>query len=398
MIPANEHLLTLNGGSSSIKFAVYESAEQLRQTLSGQIVRIGLPGTALIVTHPPAGQPVTYPVSVTGHPSAINFLLDWLEQQPVFQTIRAVGHRVVHGMEHTEPEPITTQLLTELRQIGNYDPDHLPAEIALIDALRQRHPDLPQLACFDTAFHQTMPPVARLLPIPRRLSQKGIRRYGFHGLSCAYLLDELGRQAGHEAAHGRVLLAHLGSGASLTAVRDGQSLDTSMGFTPTSGLLMGTRPGDIDPGLAWYLMQVEALTPDQFNHLINHESGLLGVSEISSDMHDLLEREKEDHRAAEAIDLFCYQARKWIGAFSAVLGGLDTLVFSGGIGEHAPEIRSRICHNLSYVGIELDDGRNTANEPVISTTDSRVIVRVIPTDEEQMIAKTVYRWLVSSTQ
>ncbi len=392
----NEHLLTLNGGSSSIKFAVYESAEPLRQVLSGKIVRIGLPGTVLLVTHPPTGQPETYPVSATDHSSVVYFLLDWLDNQLVFQTIRAVGHRVVHGLEHTEPELVTPKLLADLRRISNYDPDHLPAEIHLIEALQQRHPDLPQLACFDTAFYQTMPPVAKRLPIPRRLSQKGIRRYGFHGLSCAYLLDELGRQAGHEAANGRVILAHLGSGASLTAVREGQSLDTSMGFTPTSGLVMGTRPGDIDPGLAWYLMQVEAQTPDQFNHLINHESGLLGISETSSNMHDLLERQHTDHRAAEAVDLFCYQTKKWVGAFSAVLGGLDTLVFSGGIGEQSPEVRSRICHNLSYVGIELDDGRNKDNAPVISTTDSRVVVRVIPTDEEQMIAKTVYRWVGSN--
>jgi acetate kinase len=257
----------------------------------------------------------------------------------------------------------------------------------------QRPPTLPQVACFDPAFHRTMPRVARLLPIPRRFDAMGIQRYGFHGLSYAYLMEKLANVAGPKAAQGRVILAHLGNGASLAAVCAGKSIDTSMGFTPTGGLPMGTRPGDLDPGVAWYLMQTENLTPEQSNNLINHESGLLGVSETSSDMHDLLDRQTSDARAVEAVALFCYQARKWIGAFAAALGGLDTLVFAGGIGEKAPVVRARICDGLEFLGIELEEKQNAANAGVISAAASRVAVRVIHTDEEWMIANTVCRVL-----
>ena len=328
--------------------------------------------------------------------AAVKFLIDWLEKQPGFGEINAVGHRVVHGLEHQEPERITRELLDELNRIRAYDPDHLPLEIALIEAFQQRQPQLPQFACFDTAFHRSMPRVAQLLPIPRRFDARGIRRYGFHGISYAYLLQELARLAGPAAARGRVILAHLGSGASLAAVHDGTSVDTSMGFTPTGGLPMGTRPGDLDPGVIWYLMQTEQLTPQQLNHLINHESGLLGISETSSDMRDLLAHQAVDIRAAEAVELFCYQTRKWIGAFVAVLGGLETLVFAGGIGEYAAEVRTRVCQNLEFLGIELNEQRNAAHAAVISTDASRVTVRVIPTDEELMIAQTVGQLLAAA--
>ncbi len=249
-------------------------------------------------------------------------------------------------MKHTEPEMVTKKLLNELRRISPNDPDHLPREIELIEALRQRHPKLPQVACFDTAFHQTMPRVAKLLPIPRRFDAKGVQRYGFHGLSYAYLMEELARLGDPAATKGRVILAHLGNGASLAAVRDGKSIDTSMGFTPTAGLVMSTRSGDLDPGLAPYLARTEQMTTRQFYEMVNHESGLLGISETSSDMRDLLDQETQDVRAAEAVALFCYQAKKWIGSFAAALGGLDTLVFSAGIGENCPSIRARICEGL----------------------------------------------------
>lgn len=393
MTVVNERVLTINGGSSSIKFAMYESGDSPERGLYGHIDRIGLPGTKLTFTDPATRQTSDQAIASADYSSAVNFLTDWLEKQPVFASVKAVGHRVVHGMAHTEPERITPKLLIELRRISVYDPDHLPGEIALIEAIQKRHPTLTQVACFDTAFHRTMPRVAQLLPIPRRFDAQGIRRYGFHGLSYAYLMDQLTRIAGVEVACGRVILAHLGSGASLAAVRDGNSMDTSMGFTPTAGLPMGTRPGDLDPGVAWYLMQSEKLTANQFSQLINHESGLLGVSETSSDMQDLLERQSTDIRAAEAVELFCYQTKKGIGAYSAVLGGLDTLVFSGGIGEHAPEVRSRICQGMDYLGIELNPVRNAASAPVISTDTSRVTVRVMPTDEEQMIARMVWEIL-----
>jgi acetate kinase len=296
-------------------------------------------------------------------------------------------------MKHLEPELVTQELLDELHRLRPYDPDHLPREIELIEAFRQRHPKLPQVACFDTAFHRRMPRVAKLLPIPRRFDAKGIQRYGFHGLSYAYLMEELARLGDPAATTGRVILAHLGNGASMAAVRDGKGIDTSMGFTPTAGLVMSTRSGDLDPGLAPYLARTEHTTTQQFYAMVNHESGLLGVSETSSDMRDLLELEAGDARAAEAVTLFCYQAKKWIGAFAAALGGLDTLVFSAGIGENCPSIRARICDGLGFLGIELNEARNAENAPVISAGSGRVAVRVIRTDEEQMMARSVCRIL-----
>ena len=249
------------------------------------------------------------------------------------------------------------------------------------------------MACFDTAFHHDLPRVAQLLPIPRRYEAQGVRRYGFHGLSYAFLMEELARLAGAEAAQGRVILAHLGNGASLAAVHHGKPVDTSMSFTPTAGVPMSTRSGDLDPGLVWYLARTEKMSAKQFNEMVNFQSGLLGVSETSSDMRDLLDHETQDVRAAEAVALFCYQVKKWIGAFAAALGGLDTLVFAGGIGENAPAVRARICDGLEFLGIKLEEKRNAASEGVISAPAGRVTVRVIRTDEEQMIAKTVCRVL-----
>jgi acetate kinase len=287
---------------------------------------------------------------------------------------------------------IDDELLETLRRISNYDPDHLPGEISLIELFRRKQPDALQVACFDTAFHATLPRLAKLLPLPRRYDSAGVQRYGFHGLSYAYVLQELIR-LNPSAARGSVILAHLGSGASLAAVKDGVSVDTTMGFTPTGGIVMGTRTGDLDPGVSWYLLQNEKLTVTQFNHLINHESGLLGISETSSDMQDLLGRESSDSRAAEAVGLFCYQVKKSIGAFSAVLGGLDALVFTGGIGERSPVIRSRVCSGLDYLGINLDQKANEQNGPLLSATGSSTPVYAIPTDEEWMIARSVYQLL-----
>ncbi len=382
-------ILTINGGSSSIRFALYPVGGPLVRTLAGKIDRIGLSGTNLTFSDTPQGQQNSQGIEAEDYLPATNFLIDWIDQHIGLTHVTAVGHRVVHGMQHTEPERVSQVLLDELHRISSYDPDHLPHEIALIEAFRQRYPHLPQVACFDTAFHHTLPRVARLLPIPRCFDAEGIQRYGFHGLSYAYLMQELAQVAGTKSAQGRVILAHLGNGASLAAVRDGRSVDTSMGFTPSGGLPMGTRPGDMDPGVAWYLMQSENLTPSQFNQLINHESGLLGVSETSSDMRDLIKNEATDVRAAEAVALFCYQVKKWIGAYAAVLGGLDTLVLAGGIGENAPAVRARICEGLGFLGIEIDEERNATNASVISTQTSRVAVRVMHTDEEVMIAESV---------
>ncbi len=387
------HILTLNGGSSSIRFALYEESDPLRRRLYGKVDRIGLNGTNLIFNDSTGESQGTRTIDPADRRSAVAFLLDWLETQQYFASVKAVGHRVVHGMTHTAPEQVTPQLLDELHRITPYDPEHLPLEIELIEAFRQRHSALPQVACFDTAFHRTMPRVASLLAIPRRYEAAGVRRYGFHGLSYEFLMEELVRLGDPAAAKGRVILAHLGNGASLAAVRDGQSIDTSMGFTPTAGLVMSSRSGDLDPGLVSYLARTEQMNATQFQEMVNNESGLLGVSEISSDLRDLLAQEASDVRAAEAVALFCYQAKKWIGSFAAALGGLDTLVFAGGIGENSPLVRTRICEGLSFLGIELDESRNAKSADEISTDVGRVAVRVIRTDEELMIARSVRRLL-----
>ena len=393
MKPTSASILTINGGSSSIRFALYQVGEAPERALHGKVDRIGLSGTNLTFHDPTRNRQDNRSLAAPDHKSAGNLLIDWLEAQDSFASVRAVGHRVVHGMKHIQPEIVTQDLLDELHRIRPYDPDHLPREIELIEAFRQRYPKLPQVACFDTAFHQTMPRVAKLLPIPRRFDAKGVQRYGFHGLSYAYLMEELVRLGDPAATTGRVIIAHLGNGASLAAVRDGKSIDTSMGFTPTAGLVMSTRSGDLDPGLAPYLARTEQITTKQFYEMVNHESGLLGVSETSSDMRDLLTREAADVRAAEAVALFCYQAKKWIGSYAAALGGVDTLVFSAGIGENCPPIRARICEGLSFLGIELNEARNAENAAVISTDASRATVRVIRTDEELMIARSVCRIL-----
>jgi acetate kinase len=393
MQAAKPGILTINGGSSSIKFALYQTGEPLERRFHGNMDRIGLSGTTLTFNDSTRNPPTSGSLAVPDHPSAADILIDWLKQQSEFAAVRAVGHRVVHGMQHAEAAPVTPELLDELHRITAYDPDHLPREIELIEAFRQRHPQLPQVVCFDTTFHRSMPRVAKLLPIPRRYEAKGVHRYGFHGLSYAYLMEELVHLGDPAATTGRVILAHLGNGASMAAVRDGKSIDTSMGFTPASGLPMSTRSGDLDPGLVSFLARTEQMTAIQFDQMANHESGLLGVSEISSDVRDLLAQEATDVRAAEAVALFCYQAKKWIGAFAAALGGVDTLVFAGGIGENEPLIRERICDGLGFLGMELDPQRNAKNAPLISPDVGRVKLRVIRTDEQLMIARSVARVL-----
>ncbi len=394
MKPTNRDILTINGGSSSIKFALFEAGDSLRRIVGGGIERIGRPEAVLRVKGVSEEDTFSRPVPAADHKAAVGSLMDWIESRSGDGPLTAVGHRVVDGgPKYSEPQRIDPAMIDELRALSPFDPDHMPEEILLVEAFQRRFPKLPQVACFDTAFHHDLPQVARLLPIPRRYEAQGVRRYGFHGLSYAFLMEELGRLTGTNAAHGRVILAHLGSGASLAAVRDGKSVDTSMAFTPTAGVPMGTRSGDLDPGLVWYLARTEKMSPKQFNEMVNSQSGLLGISETSSDMRELLDLEGQDVRAAEAVAVFCYQVKKWIGAFAAALGGLDTLVFAGGIGERAPTVRARICDGLGFLGIELEETRNAADEGVISTAVSRVVVRVIRTDEERMIAEAVCRVL-----
>ena len=300
----------------------------------------------------------------------------------------AVGHRIAHGGPRFRgPQRVTDEVLEELRRLSPLAPEHMPNEIGLIEAARARFPEAAQIACFDTAFHRDLPRVACVLPLPRRCEAAGVRRYGFHGLSYQFMMEELQRLGDPAVTQGRVILAHLGGGASLAAVRDGKGVDTSMGFTASSGLPMGTRSGDLDPGLPSYFSRTEGMTPLQFERMVNRESGLLGVSETSSDMRELLAREAVDVRAGEAVDLFCYQVKKWIGSFAAALGGLDTLAFSGGIGENCPSIRERICAGLGFLGIYLNEARNAENESLISRENAAVDVRVIRADEEMMIAR-----------
>lgn len=297
------------------------------------------------------------------------------------------------GPRYRAPQRLTPAVMDELHRLSAYDPEHLPGEIALIKALAQRYPQLSQFACFDTAFHRDMPTVARRLAIPRRYETQGLQRYGFHGLSYAFLMRELERVGTPHEINGRVILAHLGNGASMAAVNNGRPVDTTMSFTPTSGLPMSRRSGDLDPGLVSYLARTEGMSVDQFHRMVNTESGLLGVSETSSDMRDLLKQERTDARAAEAVALFCYHVKKSIGSLAAALGGLDTLVFSAGIGEHAPIVRARICEGLEFLGIVIDPARNDAGEAVISKNSSQVTVRVIHTDEESEIARSVMEML-----
>jgi acetate kinase len=353
-------ILTLNSGSSNTKFATF-ATESLERTFS-------------------ATKAVSEQTGGT--------LLDWLEEQLNFESLTAVGHRIVHGMNFAEPLRVTQQVLEELRRISPYDPEHMPPAIAWIEGILSRYPALPQVVCFDTAFHRDMPRVAKMIPIPRRFEAMGARRYGFHGLSYEFLLWELARVTSGVAAQGRLVFAHLGNGASLAAVHRGKSVDTSMGFTPAGGVPMGTRSGDLDPGIAWFLMSVGGLSLAEFHHLTNHEAGLLGVSASSSDMRHLL---TGNHYALEAVDLFCYQVRKCIGSLAAAMGGIDILVFSGGIGENSPEVRTRVCAELGFLGVSLHHSRNGANEALISTGD--VTVRVIRTNEELMIARHVCKLL-----
>lgn len=396
MARMTDSALVINGGSSSIKFAVYEIAASPKKQLSGEIDRIGI-GNSTFTTREPGKESSRQPIEAADHSQAVEYLIHWLDDRTGLESIAAVGHRIVHGGPNLwQPQQVTAELLAELNRISPWDPNHLPAEISLIEAFEKHSPELPQIACFDTAFHHDLPPVARTLPLPRKFQADGVRRYGFHGLSFTFLMQELARIAGGEAAAGRVILAHLGAGASLAAVMQGKCIDTSMSFTPTAGLVMATRTGELDPGVLVYLLRSEKLSADQLDDLVNHQSGLLGISETTPDMRDLLARESSNPRAAEAVAIFCYQARKWIGAFVAALGGLDTLVFSGGIGENAPEVRRRICEPLDCFGIRIDGPRNEANSAVISTEGSRATVRMIRTDEESVIVAAVQKLLTDN--
>ena len=390
MESVNSNILSINAGSSSIKFALFEVSDSIQLIFKGVIERIGQKKSSLFIKGLSKNDSFLKALDIPNYAVAATILMDFIENNCKHQELAAIGHRLVHGgSKYSETQRITKTLIENVQQISSLDPEHLPEELSLVKAFQSRFPNIPQIACFDTYFHRTIPRIAKLLTIPRRYEAQGIHKYGFHGLSYSFLMEELTQQAGSIAAQGRVILAHLGNGASLAAVKQGKSMDTSMGFTPTAGIPAGTRSGSLDPGLFWYLVRVKGMDAKEFNDMTNYQSGLLGISETSSDMRNLLELEKQDSRAADAINLFCYEIKKYIGAYAATLGGLDTLIFSGGIGEQSSQVRSRICEELGFLGINLDDTLNAENQAVISIQKSPVTVRVIKTNEELMIAKMV---------
>src|SRR4051812_10604482 len=340
--PTTDVTLAINGGSSGVKCALFTFEDRPRAVARGSIEGTG------------AG--------------CVPRLIDWLDEHIDTATLAAIGHRVVHGgATHHDPQQITTALLADLAGLVPFAPNHLPDEIALIDAFQQRQPGVPQIACFDTAFHRTLPAVARRLPIPAEYDARGIRRYGFHGLSYEYLVEACRRLATPEQVDGRVILAHLGNGSSLAAVSAGQSIDTTMAFTPFGGVVMSTRSGDLDPGVVTYLARADRLMADEVEDLLSRRSGLLAVSGTSGDMRTLLAREANDPSSRLAVDVYVYGIVKAIGALIAALRGLDLLVFSGGIGEHAPIVRARICEPLAFAGVQLDASRNDADAGLISS-------------------------------
>jgi acetate kinase len=367
-------VLTLNAGSSSLKYALFETRNDAR--ISHERVASGTLERA------------------TSDSSALDDILRIVDDHGGLSRLAAVGHRIVHGGQRFEhSEIVDDHVIAELKKLSTLDPDHMPAEISILEAMHARSPEVLQVACFDTAFHRTIPRVARIVPIPRAYESEGVIRYGFHGLSYTFLLGELKRVAGPEAMRGRVVIAHLGSGASVAAIKRGNCVDTTMGFTPTSGVPMATRSGDLDPGVLLYLLRSKKMSVDALDDLLNHHSGLVGISETSSDMRVLLASEEHDLRAAEAVATFCYAVKKAIGAFAAVLGGVDTLIFSGGIGENAAVIRSRIATGLEHLGIAIDDNRNLVGAPKISPDGAACVVRVMHTDEESVIARDTVRLL-----
>ena len=387
MAANNQRILTINTGSSSLKAALYEMSEPASLKLSVEVSRLGVQDSRMQITDASGATLLDQRNELPHHHAALKALFDWLAQHGEEQGLAAVGHRIVHGgHRYRQPQFITPDLLAGLQELLPLDHDHLSQALNGIQFVKRFNPALPQVVCFDTAFHQQMPKVARTYALPQNFYDEGLQRFGFHGLSYEYITEQL-RALDGAAAEGRVIIAHLGNGASMAALRGGKSIDTSMGFTPAEGLMMGTRAGDIDSGLLLYLLEEKQMTPAAVKTLLNQQAGLLGVSGTSADMRDLLEREATDERAAAAIELFCYRAKKYLGAYAATLGGVERLVFTGGIGAHAAAIRERICAGLEFLGIKLDAARNQAAAPVISSDDSRVKVRVIKTNEDLMIAR-----------
>ena len=377
-----------------MKFAMYLLDTTEKLIAEGAVERIGLPGGWLWLKDGQGKRLVDSHSDFADHKEAVKAMFTTIMEGQHLPAPDGVGHRLAHGgPKHIAPEMVTPELMLTLRSLIPLAPLHLPGEIKGIDAVAEHYPGLSQVVCFDTAFHRRMPDVAQWLPIVRSLWHEGIHRYGFHGLSYEYIVSALGKNT-----KGRVIIAHLGNGASMAALKDGHPEDTTMGFSALGGLMMGTRCGDLDPGILLYLMDEKGYDARQLEKLLYQRSGLIGVSGISSDMKTLLDKSTTEPHAAQAVELFCYTARKYIGALSAVLGGLDTLVFTGGIGERAAPVRWCICDGLEYLGIKLDSKNNNAGADTISTKDSTCSVRVIPTNEDLMIARHTRTLLLNGKQ
>ena len=383
----DRQVLTLNAGSSSLKAGLHRVGADEPLVLAVEMDRIGSDNERLRVRDARGGLIAERQGDLPDYQAALATLFAAIAEHASTDHLVAVGHRIVHGgSRHSQPQWVSPELMAALRDLAPMDPNHMPQALAGIEYVGAKYPNLPQAACFDTTFHRRMPRQAQMIPLPRQFQDEGMVRFGFHGLSYEFITCEL-KRLDPVAAEGRVIVAHLGNGASMAAIVSGQSMDTTMGFTPTSGLIMGTRCGDIDPGVLIYLFEQKKMTPRAVNALLDEQSGLLGISGTSADMRDLLAIEASDPRAADAIELFCYRAKKYLGAYASAMGGLDVLAFTGGIGEKAPIIRERICAGQGFLGIELDRAANAANAPVISSRDSAVTVRVMPTNEERMIAR-----------
>jgi acetate kinase len=382
----DDYALVLNAGSSSLKFSVFQrpQGEGWRLEARGQIEGIGV---APRLTAKDSNDEIlaNQDVDVRDGGQAVATLAAWLKSKYGGSRVVGIGHRVVHGGSRFKaPTVLSPTVLDQLRELIPLAPLHQPYNLAAIEAAMDRLPDVPQVACFDTSFHRGQPAVAELIPLPRDLRQAGLQRYGFHGLSYEYIASVL-PQVAPKIARGRVIVAHLGSGASLCALKEGKSLDSTLGFTALDGLCMGTRPGALDPGVVLHLFQGLKLTAKEVETLLYKKSGLLGISGTSNDMRDLLGSTEPD--AQLAVDYFVYRAAKEIGALTAVLGGIDGLVFTAGIGENSPEIRARICKASAWLGLELNESANRDRGPEISTSGSKISVWVIPTNEELMIAR-----------
>ncbi len=384
----SKKIIALNTGSSSIKFAWYEVGNAERLVFSGSLTRIGNRDGRFSVQDEQGNSIKSECVATENHDAACDYVFSWIQAQNEGRNPDAVGHRIVHGGPlFSAPQIVTPELITALDTLSPYAPEHLPQAINAVRHVAGLFPETLQVTCFDTSFHSNMPDVAKLYALPESVRKEGVQRYGFHGLSYEYILLDLKRQLGAEAVKKRIILAHLGHGASMAAVKNGKSIETTMGFSPAGGLVMSTRTGDLDPGVILFLLQQNKMTPRAIKEMVNRQSGLLGVSGSTDDMRELLNAEQVDDAAKQAVELFCYQARKNIGALSVVLGGLDTLVFTGGIGEHSSEIRNRICSGLEFLGIRVDKRKNSKNSSVISQKRGEVEIRIIKTNEELMIAR-----------